>query len=129
MQIGVAVGVVDESIHIITTNGIGNKVDIVGGAGVFSYYNHIGDMVVVPVVVAVEPESRPEPRTWGEWIPIESVAVHHVMMAWVHEVWCGVHGTMRGRHRTVGVAGTCISASRSRSHSARTAVCHIATGA
>lgn len=115
-----AIGVVDEGVHIVATDSVSDEVYIISGSGILSYHHYVGNVIVIPIVVAVEPESRPEPRTGRKWIPVESVAVHHVMMARVHEVGCRVHRTVRRGHVTTRVARVGISTCGSWGYTMRT---------
>lgn len=47
-------------------------------------------MVVIPVAVAVDPESGPVEVARGIGVPVELVAVHQMVVVWVHEVGRGV---------------------------------------
>ena len=121
LQIGMSVRVIDKGEHIVTTYSVCDKVDIVSLAGIVPHHNHIGHMVVIPIAVAVVPEAGPEVWAWGERIPIQAVAMHYMVMMRVHEVGCGVHRAMRGRHVTARVARMGISTCRCRSNATGTA--------
>ena len=121
-----AIGVVDEGVHIVATDSVSDEVYIISGSGILSYHHYVGNVIVIPVVVAVEPESGPEPRTRGKWIPVESVAMHHVVMAGVHEVGCGMHRTVRRGHVATGVAWVGISTIGGGGYTVRSAATNVA---
>ena len=64
-----AVRVIDQGVHIVTAHCVSDKVHAVSLFHVFSNHNHIGYMIVIPVAIAIEPETRPEVRTRGKRIP------------------------------------------------------------
>ena len=121
LQVGVAVGVVDQGIHVVAAEGEGDEVEIVGVADVFSHYNDVGDMVVIPVAVAVDPEARPVVGARDEGVPVEAVAVDHAVMMGMPEIGGRMDGAVRGGHGA-GMAWTGISACRGRGDAAGTPV-------
>ncbi len=79
----------------------------------YIFVNHydIGYMIVIPVGVAVEPESRPEYWARRHRVPEDWVHVYHVVMVGMVEVGRGMHGAMRRRHMA-GTAGACVTVAR-----------------
>ena len=110
LQVGVAVGVVDDGVHVVAAEGVGDEVEFIGVADVFSHHNHVGYVIVIPVAVAVDPEAGPVVGTWDKGIPEEPVAMNHAVVMGMPEIGCGVYGTMRGG-QGAGVAGTGVAGS------------------
>lgn len=129
LDVGVAVGVIHEGVHIVTADSVGDEVHLVALLDILSHHDDIRHMVVIPVAVAVQPEARPVVRTRGEWIPVKGMAVNHAVMMGVPEVGSGVHRTMRGRYHAARVVGAGIAVCRGRSHTAGTTrgLCSTAT--
>lgn len=122
LDVGMAIGVVDQCIHIVAIDCVGDKVHLVGIVNISSYDNNICHMIIVPVAIAVEPEARPVVVMVAARIPVDWVAVHHAVMMRMIEVGSRMHWMMRGRHRSVGMTGASISTFGGRSHAARTSV-------
>ena len=111
LQVGVAVDVVDNGVHQVAADGIADHVDIVGFAHIAVHYDHIGDMVVIPVGVAVHPEARPIEGTGMDMDPYDGAHMYHVVMIGVVEIGGRMHRSVRRRHGTT-LAGTRIVMSR-----------------
>ena len=94
LEVGVAIGVVDQSIHIVSTHGVGDQIQAVGLLDILAHHNHIGYMIVEPVAIAIHPEARPVVGSRDERIPVESVAVDHAMVMGMPEVRCGMDGSV-----------------------------------
>jgi len=104
LEVGVAVGVVDEGVHIVAADGIGDEVHAVFFSDVFAHYDYIGHVVVVPVGVAAGPEAWPAEYADGAGVPEDRVAVDHAVVAGMPEVGGGVDGAAGGYAGVVGVA-------------------------
>lgn len=109
LQVGVAV-VFDDGVHDVAADAVGDEVNLVGLLHVVVHHNHIGHVVVIPVAVAVHPESGPVPGTRGQRIPEDGVAVHHIAVPGVVEVGGRVNRACCGGQIAAGVAGACIAA-------------------
>ena len=108
LEVGIAVTVVDDGIHDVSTDGVAYHIDIIGILDVFVYNHHISHMIVIPVGVAVEPEARPEEGARRYGMPDDGVHVDHVVMIGMVEVGCRMHGAMRWRHVTTFSAWACV---------------------
>ena len=96
LQVGIT-AVADDGIHDVAADAVGNHIDIVGILDILAHHDDIGDMVVIPVAVAVEPEAGPVPRTGNQGFPEDGVAVDHIAVPGVIEVGSGMDGTAAGR--------------------------------
>lgn len=94
LEVGVTVTIVDYGIHYISADGIADHINIVGVFYIFVHHRDVGYMIVVPVGVAVEPETGPEERTWRYGNPDDGAHVDHVMVIWMMEVGSRMHGAM-----------------------------------
>lgn len=108
MQIGLPVAVVDDGVHQVAADDVADHVDIVGLLDIVVDYVDVGHMVVIPVGVAVEPESGPVEWTGMYVYPYDGVHVDESMMMGMVEVWRGMHRTVGGRHGA-GPAGPGVS--------------------
>lgn len=89
-----------------------NHIGVVVVAHVFANHYHIGGTVVVPVAVAVAPETVPAARMEGYGIPEAYVHVHHMMMVRMVEVGSRMDRTLSVRHMATRMARGSISAAR-----------------
>lgn len=69
LQIGVAVRIVYQGIHVVSTECIGDEIQFIVVAHILSYHIHIGHVIVIPVAVAIHPDAWPDVGSWNKGIP------------------------------------------------------------
>lgn len=94
LDVGVAIGIVHESVHIVAANCIGDELNVVAFLHILANHNDVGDMVVIPIAIAIQPESGPIKGSGRERIPKEGMTMHHAVMMRMPEIRCWVHRTM-----------------------------------
>lgn len=103
LQEVVLFALVNQHVDVVAAYCEGDHLGLVGLADIVSYYYDVGAVPIVPVVMAVEPESRPVDDGRRQWVPIYWAHVYHMVMVRVVEVRCGVdgaHGWWRSATRT-----------------------------
>lgn len=65
LEVGLAVNIVDDSVHEVAADCVTYHINIVGVMDVFVHNGYVSHMIVVPVGVAVYPEAGPEDWAWG----------------------------------------------------------------
>lgn len=107
LHVGLAVHIIHDGVHQVVADGVADHVNIICLFDIFVYHNDFGDVVVVPVAVAVQPESRPEDWARGYGMPYNRAHVYDSMVIWMVEVGCRVHRSVRRRHGA-GLSGACV---------------------
>lgn len=87
LEVGMAVRIFYEGVHILSTYCVGNHFYIILFVYILFHYHEVSWMIVVPVAVAVIPESIVVEVAEWQWIPIYRVAVDHAVVNRVPEVW------------------------------------------
>lgn len=103
--------VVDYCIHYVAADSEGDHVDIVSFSYILANDDDIGDMVIIPIGVAVDPEARAEDGARRDPVPMDVVHVHHAMVIGVVEVRGRVDRSVSRRDMT-GMTGTSIAVTR-----------------
>lgn len=127
LQVGVAVHIVDDGVHQVAADGVANHIDVICVVDVFVHHYDIGDVIVIPVGVAVDPEAWPEDGARRQRVPVDGAHMNHMVMIGVVEVGGGVHMAVRRGHRSrMAGAGICVAGVILRVHGAASAGASVA---
>lgn len=94
LDVGVAVRLVNQCVHIVTIDSVSDEVHLVGVADILAHYGNIGHVIVIPVAIAVQPESGPVVVVVEAGVPEQLVAMHHAVMMGMVEVGSRMHVAM-----------------------------------